>query len=109
MDAVEPIVAVAGATVALGVNLDDLDAHRPGQEAARPRGAVFPLVEAGFTKDDVRAVSHQLRLRTWAKPAPPSLPPRPPSAVPVTLGQPPSLAPAQAPLRAMGVAELRLP
>ena len=54
MDAVGPIVHGADATVALGVNLDDLDDHRPGQEAARQRGAVFPLVEAGFTKDDVR-------------------------------------------------------
>ena len=53
--------AADGATVALGVNLDDLGDHRPGQRAAAERGAVFPLVEAGFTKDDVRSASRAAR------------------------------------------------
>ncbi len=108
MDAVEPIVATAGATVALGVNLDDLDDHRPGQEAARQRGAVFPLVEAGFTKDDVRTASRQLGLRTWDKPAAPCLASRLPYGIPVTLGRLRSVEQAEAALRAMGFAELRV-
>ena len=53
----------------LGVNVDDLGDHRPGQRAAGERGAVFPLVEAGFTKADVRDWSRRLGLRTWDKPA----------------------------------------
>ena len=54
----------------LGVNLDDLGDHRPGQRAAAERGARFPLVDAGFTKADVRAhVTRELGLRTWDKPA----------------------------------------
>jgi uncharacterized protein len=108
MDAVEPIVATAGATVALGVNLDDLDDHRPGQDAARRRGAVFPLVDAGFTKDDVRAVSRDLGLRTWDKPAAPCLASRLPYGVPVTLGRLRSVEQAEAALRAMGFGELRV-
>lgn len=108
MDAVEPIVAAAGATVALGVNLDDLADHRPGQEAARARGAVFPLVEAGFTKEDVRVVSRELGLRTWDKPAAPCLASRLPYGVPVTLGRLRSVERAEAALRAMGFAELRV-
>lgn len=108
MDAVEPIVAVAAATVALGVNVDDLDDHRPGQEAARRRGAVFPLVEAGFTKDDVRAWSRQLGLRTWDKPAAPCLASRLPYGIPVTLGRLRSVEQAESALRAMGFAELRV-
>lgn len=108
MDAVEPIVATTGATVALGVNLDDLDDHRPGQEAARSRGAVFPLVEAGFTKDDVRGVSRELGLRTWDKPAAPCLASRLPYGVAVTLGRLRSVEQAEAALRAMGFAELRV-
>ena len=44
----------AGATVVLGVNLDDLGDHRPGQRAASSRGASFPMVDAGLTKADVR-------------------------------------------------------
>src|SRR5437879_6623052 len=64
-----PVAAAEGAVVALGVNLDDLGDHRPGQQAAQEGGAVFPLVEARFTKADVRAASKLLGLRTWAKPA----------------------------------------
>src|SRR6202012_4498178 len=50
MDVLGPLAEAEGATVVLGVNLDDLGDHRPGQEAAARRGARFPLVEAGFTK-----------------------------------------------------------
>jgi uncharacterized protein len=70
MDALEPLAQAAGrASIALGVNVDDLADHRPGQRAARERGALFPLVEAGFTKADVRDWSRRLGLRTWDKPA----------------------------------------
>lgn len=108
MDAVGPIVATAGATVALGVNLDDLDDHRPGQDAARQRGAVFPLVDAGFTKDDVRRASRELGLRTADKPAAPCLASRLPYGIPVTLGRLRSVEEAEAALRAMGFPELRV-
>ena len=40
----------------LGVNVSDLGDHRPGQAAAAGAGAAFPLVAAGFTKDDIRAL-----------------------------------------------------
>ena len=60
MDALEPLAAAdGGAAVALGVNLDDLADHRPGQRAALERRAVFPLVDAGFTKAEVRACSRR--------------------------------------------------
>lgn len=108
MDAVGPIVETAGATVVLGVNVDDLDDHRPGQEAARQRGAVFPLVEAGFTKDEVRAASRRLGLRTWDKPAAPCLASRLPYGVPVTLGRLRSVEQAEAALRGLGFGELRV-
>jgi predicted esterase YcpF (UPF0227 family) len=57
-----------GAAVALGTNLDDLGDVRPGITAALERGAKMPLVEAGLTKPEVRALSHELGLRTWDKP-----------------------------------------
>jgi uncharacterized protein len=56
------------ATVLLGTNLDDLGDHRPGKRAADERGARHPLVEAGLTKAEVRAVSRALGLPTWNKP-----------------------------------------
>lgn len=63
-----PIAAQLGAAIALGTNLDDLGDVRPGIAAARDRGARMPLVDAGFTKADVRAASRELGLRTWDKP-----------------------------------------
>ena len=69
MDVVDPIARTEGATVVLGVNLDDLGDHRPGQRAATEAGAEFPMVVAGFTKADVRAASRAMGLRTWDKPA----------------------------------------
>src|ERR671910_2254921 len=83
--AVGPMAAAEGATVVLGVNLDDLGDHRPGQRAAGDRGAVFPLVDAGFTKAAVREASRHLGLRTWDKPAAACLASRIPYGTPVTL------------------------
>ncbi len=68
-DAMGPLATMMGARMALGTNLDDLGDHRPGQAAARERGAVFPLVDAGLSKADVRAISAELGLRTADKPA----------------------------------------
>lgn len=108
MDAIGPLVSETASTVMLGVNVDDLTDHRPGQRAAAERGAVFPLVEAGFTKDDVRRTSRQLGLRTWDKPAAPCLASRLPYGTPVTLGRLRSVEQAEAALRAMGFDELRV-
>ena len=95
-------------TIALGVNLDDLGDHRPGQQAAAERGAVFPLVDAGFTKADVRASSKALGLRTWDKPAAACLASRVPYGTPVTLGTLRSVADAESGLRALGFRQLRV-
>ncbi|MES1210410.1 MAG: TIGR00268 family protein, partial [Pseudomonadota bacterium] len=54
--------ALGLAEVLLGTNLDDLGDHRPGLRAADERGARHPLVDAGFTKGDVRALSRELGL-----------------------------------------------
>jgi len=106
MDALEPLKA--GATVVLGVNLDDLGDHRPGQDAAAARGAVFPFVTVGMTKADVRGLSSALGLRTWDKPAAACLASRVPYGTPVTLGTLRSVAAAESGLKAMGFAALRV-
>jgi uncharacterized protein len=97
-----------GAVVALGVNLDDLGEHRPGQLAARERGAVFPLVEAGLDKPSVRALSRQLGLETWDKPANACLSSRIPHGTPVTVGLLSQVARAEAAVRALGFDGLRV-
>ena len=90
------------------MNVDDLGDHRPGQRAAAERGAAFPLVDAGFTKADVRAWSKELGLETWDKPAAACLASRLPYGTPVTLGRLASVERAEAALRALGFAELRV-
>ncbi len=106
MDALAPF-APAGAVV-LGVNLDDLGDHRPGQQAAAGRGAVFPLVDAGFTKAMVRDWSRRLGLRTWDKPAAACLASRVPYGTPVTFGVLDRVGRAEAALRSLGFVELRI-
>jgi uncharacterized protein len=94
--------------VVLGVNLDDLSDHRPGQAAAAERGAVFPLVTAGFTKADVREWSRRLGLRTWDKPAAACLASRVPYGTQVTFTTLDSVARAESGLRALGFRQLRV-
>jgi uncharacterized protein len=108
MDAVGPLAAAEGATVVLGVNVSDLGDHRPGQTAAASAGARFPLVEAGFTKDDIRHWSRALGLRTWDKPAAACLASRLPYGTPVTLGRLMAVEQAEAALHALGFAQLRV-
>jgi uncharacterized protein len=108
MDVLAPLAETRGAVAVLGVNLDDLGEHRPGQVAASERGASFPLVDAGFTKDAVRSWSRRLGLRTWDKPAAACLSSRVPYGTPVTLGVLGQVERAEAGLRALGFRDLRV-
>lgn len=56
-------------TLLHGANLDDLQEFRPGMDAARELGFKTPLVEAGFSKKQIRACSKILGLETWNVPA----------------------------------------
>ncbi len=108
MDALEPIALANSAKVVLGVNVDDLGDHRPGQQAAAERGAVFPLVLAGFTKDDVRSASKQMGLRTWDKPAAACLASRIPYGTAVSVEILSRVDRAEAALHSLGFAQVRV-
>ena len=108
MSALGPLARAEEARVVLGVNLSDLGDYRPGQAAAAEAGATFPLVVAGFTKDDIRHWSKQLGLRTWDKPAAACLASRLPYGTPVTLGRLSAIDSAEAALRALGFSQLRV-
>jgi pyridinium-3,5-biscarboxylic acid mononucleotide sulfurtransferase len=108
MDQLGPLARTEDATVVLGVNVSDLGDHRPGQAAAAAAGARFPLVEAGFTKDDIRRWSRVLGLRTWDKPAAACLASRLPYGTPVTLGRLSQVEKAEAALHALGFGQLRV-
>jgi len=108
MDVVAPIARDEEATVVLGVNLDDLGDHRPGQRAASESGAEFPLVTAGFTKADVREGSRQLGLRTWDKPAAACLASRIPYGTEVSVGLLSRVDRAEAALHRLGLRQVRV-
>ena len=55
--------------VAEGSNVDDTGDYRPGMKAVRELGVSSPLMEAGLTKSDIRALSRELGLKTWDKPS----------------------------------------
>lgn len=108
MDAVVPVAEAEDATVVLGVNVDDLGDHRPGQQAAADRGARFPLVEAGLTKADVRRCSRGLGLETWDKPAAACLASRLPYGTLVSVGVLGRVERAERALRVLGFRDLRV-
>ena len=86
LDVLVPLAAGLGfAHVATGTNADDATAgFRPGIRAARERGAVTPLLDAGLTKDQVRAASRRWGLPTWDKPAAACLSSRVAFGIPIT-------------------------
>ncbi len=59
--------------VAEGTNADDVEDYRPGLRAVKQLDARSPLLEAGLTKDEIRASSRELGLPTWDRPASPCL------------------------------------
>ena len=108
MDVLDPIAADELATVVLGVNIDDLADHRPGQTVAADRGARFPLVEAGLTKADVRHHSRAMGLRTADKPAAACLASRVPYGTEVTVAVLSAVERAEGALRRLGFDDLRV-
>ena len=67
-----------------GAHVDDLGDDRPGLQAAREFGVRSPLVEAGFRKADVRALTKALGLSNWDKPAAACLSSRIPRGITIT-------------------------
>lgn len=68
-----------------GSNRDDLADYRPGRKALTELGVMSPLLEAGFTKSDVRELSRLLGVPTWDKPAAACLASRIPCGTPLTV------------------------
>ena len=58
-----------GYTLLDGTNVDDLSMDRPGFRAITEYGVTTPLVDAGFSKSEVRGVSRDLGLSWWDLPS----------------------------------------
>ncbi len=71
-------------TILNGTNTDDLGDYRPGLDSAREHNVRSPLVEAGFSKQEVRKLSRRMKLSIWNKPAMACLSSRIPYGQPVT-------------------------
>ena len=56
-------------TVADGTNHSDTGDYRPGLRALKELSIRSPLLEAGLEKEDVRALSKEMGLPTWDRPA----------------------------------------
>ncbi|KJR42223.1 hypothetical protein MCHI_001887 [Candidatus Magnetoovum chiemensis] len=56
-----------------GSNADDIKDYRPGFKAKELFNVKSPLMDLGFTKDEIRMLSKQKGLRTWNKPSSPCL------------------------------------
>jgi len=108
MDVAQPIADRLAAAVLLGTNVDDLGDVRPGITAARERGAKMPMVEAGLTKPEIRALSRELGLRTWDKPQLACLSSRFPYGTPITPDRLRRVDAFEDGLRALGFRQLRV-
>ena len=96
------------AWVAHAAQVNDLSDHRPGFRAADELGVRAPLIEAGLTKDDIRAMSKQWGLETWDKPAMACLASRFPYGDRITADKLHQVARAEQALRELGFQEFRV-
>jgi pyridinium-3,5-biscarboxylic acid mononucleotide sulfurtransferase len=96
------------AAIVDGFNADDLKDHRPGHRAARERAIRSPLAEVGLNKDEIRAHSRALGLRTWDKPQMPCLASRIPYGTEVTPERLVQIGSAESDLRAAGLRNFRV-
>jgi len=104
-----PLAARAGlAAVADGLNADDDVGDRPGVRAARERGVLHPLRDAGLGKAAVRRLALGFGLPVHDKPAQPCLASRLPAGVAVTARRLARVHAAERAVRALGFRVVRV-
>jgi uncharacterized protein len=96
------------AHVVYGVNKDELGDYRPGQRAAKIHGVMAPLVEAGLTKAEIRALSRRAGLATWDRPAAACLSSRVPYGTPVSVDTIRTIEQGEEAVRALGFRQFRV-
>lgn len=60
-------------TIMEGTNADDLKVYRPGIQAVRELGVKSPLLEAGLSKAEIRAIAESLKLSVAHRPSQPCM------------------------------------
>ena len=96
------------AAVLSGANSDDAGDFRPGSRAEVELGVVRPLLEAGMTKVQIRAVSRALDLATADRPSMACLASRIPYGLPITSEKLARVEAAESLLRELGLHQYRV-
>ena len=96
------------ASVADGVNADDLGDFRPGIAASDEAGVAHPLADVGAGKADVRELARELKLPNWDKPAQACLSSRFPYGEKITVEALGRVEQAEEFLRELGFRQLRV-
>ncbi|MEA3360850.1 MAG: ATP-dependent sacrificial sulfur transferase LarE [Thermodesulfobacteriota bacterium] len=91
-----------------GTNFDDLNDFRPGIKAARELGTRSPLIEAKFTKEDIRTLSKGMGLEVWGKPSLACLASRFPYGMKITREDVAKIDNAERFLRGLGITQARV-
>lgn len=91
-----------------GANLDDLGDYRPGWQAAQEAGILAPLVEVGFRKEEIRALSRELGLLAWNRPSMACLASRIPYGEPICEEKLRRVEEAEAVLAGLGLTQYRV-
>lgn len=91
-----------------GNNADDVGDYRPGRQAARELNVRSPLIEAGLTKAEIRALSERAGLPVWDRPASACLSSRIPYGMPVTIEKLSVIERGEAKLRLLGFQQMRV-
>lgn len=91
-----------------GTNIDDLGDYRPGLIAAEKSGVISPLVDCGFTKQNVRDLAFALGLENFAKPQEACLASRVPYGSSITTELLAQIEKAEAFLSSLGFSQFRV-
>jgi len=91
-----------------GNNADDVGDYRPGRQAAKELNVRSPLIDAGLTKAEIRALSQAANLPVWDRPASACLSSRIPYGMPVTIEKLSMIERGEARLRALGFNQMRV-
>jgi uncharacterized protein len=94
--------------IGYGVNVDDQGDFRPGQKAANVHHIAAPLLDAGLTKEEIRALARNAGLRIWDKPASACLSSRIEYGRPVTREALAAVEKGEDALRALGFRQIRV-
>ena len=94
--------------IAYGVNADDQDDFRPGQQAAREHHVLAPLLDAALGKAEIRQLARIAGLRIWDKPASACLSSRIEYGRPVTPGALSIVEKGEDALRSLGFRQFRV-